>query len=116
MITHLLQPLPALYSDNPISLFSSVTTMDVYTFDKSVMERYDDCCMALKFSDSPLSAAKIHSAWQYYLSLLLEPAGWQSLWRLTRPFCEELQIRYPTVVYGTVEQIDFKECKAQFKV
>lgn len=115
MITHLLQPLPALYSDNPISLFSSVT-MDVYTFDKSVMERYDDCCMALKFSDSPLSAAKIHSAWQYYLSLLLEPAGWQSLWRLTRPFCEELQIRYPTVVYGTVEQIDFKECKAQFKV
>lgn len=38
------------------------------------------------------------------------------MWRLTRPFCEELQIRYPTVVYGIVEQIDFKECKAQFKV
>lgn len=40
----------------------------------------------------------------------------QALWRLTRPFCEELQIRYPTVVYGTIEQIDFKECKAEFKV
>lgn len=90
--------------------------MDVFTFDKSVMERYEDCCMALKFSDSVVSASKIHAAWQYYLSLLLEPAGWQSLWRLTRPFCEELGIRYPTIVYGTVEQIDFKECKAQFKV
>lgn len=90
--------------------------MDVFTFDKSVMERYEDCCMALKFSDSVVSASKIHSAWQYYFSLVLEPAGWQSLWRLTRPFCEELGIRYPTIVYGTVEQIDFKECKAQFKV
>lgn len=90
--------------------------MEVFSFDKSVMERYEDCCMALKFSDNILSASKIHSAWEYYLSVLLEPAGWQALWRLTRVFCEELQIRYPTVVYGTVEQIDFKECKAQFKV
>lgn len=90
--------------------------MEVYTFDKSVMERYEDCCMALRFSDSILSAAKIHSSWQYYLSILLEPAGWQSLWRLTRPFCEELNIRFPTVVYGTVEQIDFTEARAQFKV
>lgn len=90
--------------------------MEVFRFDKSVMERYEDWCMALKFSDSIVSAAKIHSAWQYYLSLILEPAGWQALWSLSRPFCEELQIRYPTVVFGTVDQIDFTECKAQFRI
>lgn len=109
--------------------------MEVFKFNKTVLQRYDDCCLALKFTDDIISSSKIHIAWQYYLEILLEPAGWQALWKvcvcviqkelvlkheislqLSRVFCEELQIRYPTVVFGTVHQVCFQECKAEFKV
>lgn len=40
--------------------------------------------------------------------------GWQALWKIPRVICEEMSLRFPTVVFGTVEQVLFKEMKAIF--
>lgn len=42
--------------------------------------------------------------------------GWQALWRISRVICENLNLKYPTIVYGTVEQVFFNEMKAIFIV
>lgn len=42
--------------------------------------------------------------------------GWQALWKISRAICEELNIKYPTVVFGTVTNVLFKELKAEFEV
>lgn len=38
------------------------------------------------------------------------------MWKTPRVLCEEYSIRYPTVVYGTVQQVLFKELKAIFSI
>lgn len=42
--------------------------------------------------------------------------GWQALWNISRALCEELSIKYPTVVAGTVTNVHFKDLKAEFMV
>lgn len=49
--------------------------------------------------------------WWFCFSL-----GWQALWKIPRLLCEQMNIRYPTVVFGYVEQVFFKELKAQFDI
>lgn len=88
----------------------------MYTFNKSVKQRYDYACLALKFEDGIVSATEMHASWRYYLSALVEPGGWQAIWRLSRVLCEELQVRYPTIVFGTVDHVHFAEGTAQFTV
>jgi len=38
------------------------------------------------------------------------------MWKIPRVICEELKIKYPTIVFGTVEHVMFKELKAIFTV
>lgn len=42
--------------------------------------------------------------------------GWQALWKIPRAVCEELRIKYPTIVGGTVANVYFKELRAEFVV
>lgn len=42
--------------------------------------------------------------------------GWQALWKISRVTCEDLGVKYPTVVFGTVTNVFFKELKAEFEV
>lgn len=42
--------------------------------------------------------------------------GWQALWKIPRLLCEQMRVRYPTVVLGYVEQVFFKELKAEFEI
>lgn len=44
------------------------------------------------------------------------PTGWQAIWKISRVICEELKIKYPTTVYGTVTNVLFKELKAIFSI
>lgn len=43
-------------------------------------------------------------------------SGWQALWKIPRIICEEMKIRYPTVVFGMVESVIFNDLKAIFCV
>lgn len=38
------------------------------------------------------------------------------MWQIPRVICEEFKINYPTVVYGNVECVVYKELRAIFKV
>lgn len=38
------------------------------------------------------------------------------MWQIPRVICEEFKINYPTVVYGIVEMVMFKELRAIFRV
>lgn len=38
------------------------------------------------------------------------------MWKIPRPLCEEFKIKYPTVVHGIVEQVQFTELTAKFKI
>lgn len=42
--------------------------------------------------------------------------GWQALWKISRAVCESLSIKYPTIVLGVVNNVLFKELKAEFMV
>lgn len=42
--------------------------------------------------------------------------GWQALWKISRAVCESLDIKYPTIVLGVVNNVLFKELKAEFMV
>lgn len=43
-------------------------------------------------------------------------AGWQAMWKIPRVICEDLKLRYPTIVFGYVDQVIFDELKAVFVV
>lgn len=42
--------------------------------------------------------------------------GWQALWKVPRIICEDMKIRYPTIVFGIVENVIFSDLKATFYV
>lgn len=46
----------------------------------------------------------------------MNPTGWQAVWKISRVICEELKIKYPTTVYGTVTNVLFKDLKAIFAI
>ncbi|XP_067621875.1 protein nessun dorma [Eurosta solidaginis] len=90
--------------------------MDVFEFDKCLLDRLEESMNVLSWKDEIIPASQVRSEWSYYIELQIEPAGWQALWRIPRVICEELHVRYPTVVFGYVEQVLFKELKAIFIV
>ncbi|XP_011200342.2 protein nessun dorma [Bactrocera dorsalis] len=88
--------------------------MEVYEFDKCLLDRLEESMGVLSWKDEVIPASQVRSEWSYYIELQIEPAGWQALWKIPRVICEELCIRYPTVVFGYVEQVIFKDLKAIF--
>ncbi|XP_054744668.1 protein nessun dorma [Anastrepha obliqua] len=88
--------------------------MEVYEFDKCLLHRLEESMNVLSWKDKGFPASQVRSEWSYYIELQIEPAGWQALWKMPRVICEESYIRYPTVVFGYVEQVLFKDLKAIF--
>ncbi|XP_017476218.1 PREDICTED: SHC SH2 domain-binding protein 1 homolog B [Rhagoletis zephyria] len=86
--------------------------MEVYEFDKCLLDRLEESMSVLSWKDEVIPATQVRSEWSYYIELQIEPAGWQAIWKIPRVICEELHIRYPTVVFGCVEQVLFKDLKA----
>jgi hypothetical protein len=72
-------------------------SVEVITFKKSFQERlceYND----IIGGRGPPSVFDIHNEWYYYIENLLEPAGWQAVWKISRQKCQEFNIQFPTVV------------------
>lgn len=42
--------------------------------------------------------------------------GWNAIWRINRATCESFDIKYPTVVFGMVNNVDFDEMQAEFSL
>ncbi|KAH8353680.1 hypothetical protein KR084_012659 [Drosophila pseudotakahashii] len=90
--------------------------MEVFTFEKSYLDRMKEAEEVLSWEGAVMPACKVRSEWRSYVELKIEPAGWQAIWKIPRVICEDLKIRYPTIVYGYVEQVIFQELKAVFVV
>ncbi|EDV99074.1 protein nessun dorma [Drosophila grimshawi] len=90
--------------------------MDVYTFEKSFLERLKEAEAVLSWDGAAMPASQVCSEWKAYVELQIEPAGWQAMWKIPRVICEDLKLRYPTIVFGTVDQVMFDELKAVFTV
>ncbi|KAH8282899.1 hypothetical protein KR054_010693 [Drosophila jambulina] len=90
--------------------------MEVYTFEKSYLERLKEAEAVLSWEGAVIPASQVRSEWKSYVELKIEPAGWQAIWKIPRVICEDLKLRYPTIVYGYVEQVIFDELKAVFVV
>ncbi|XP_017056692.2 protein nessun dorma [Drosophila ficusphila] len=90
--------------------------MEVFTFEKSFLERLKEAEDVLSWEGAVMPASQVRSEWKSYVELKIEPAGWQAIWKIPRVICEDLKLRYPTIVYGYVEQVIFEELKAVFVV
>ncbi|KAH8410116.1 hypothetical protein KR009_006295 [Drosophila setifemur] len=90
--------------------------MEVFTFEKSYLERLNEAEAVLSWVGAVIPASQVRSEWKSYVELKIEPAGWQAIWKIPRVICEDLKLRYPTIVYGYVEMVIFDELKAVFVV
>ncbi|CAL7944028.1 unnamed protein product [Xylocopa violacea] len=90
--------------------------MEIYTFDKSLQERLVELTEILSSRGEIVPASQIQAEWSYHIELVLEPVGWQALWRIPRLVCEDFQIHYPTIVVVEVEQVDFSDLSALVKI
>lgn len=90
--------------------------MDVYSFEKSFLERLKEAEAVLSWDGASMPASQVRSEWKSYIELQIEPTGWQAMWKIPRVICEDLKLRYPTIVFGYVDQVIFDELKAVFVV
>ncbi|CAK9814951.1 Protein nessun dorma [Anthophora plagiata] len=90
--------------------------MEIYTFDKSLQERLVELTEILSSRGEIVPASQIHAEWSYHVELVLEPVGWQALWKIPRLVCEDFRIHYPTIVIVEIEQVDFSDLSALVKI
>ncbi|XP_076648265.1 SHC binding and spindle associated nessun dorma [Halictus rubicundus] len=90
--------------------------MEIYTFDKSLQERLVELTEILSSRDEKVPASQIKAEWSYHIELVIEPVGWQALWKIPRLVCEDFQVHYPTIVVVEVEQVDFTDLSALVKI
>uniref|UniRef100_A0A182RC82 Beta_helix domain-containing protein n=1 Tax=Anopheles funestus TaxID=62324 RepID=A0A182RC82_ANOFN len=88
--------------------------MEVYEFKKNFLTRLLETTNVLNGGGTNIPASAIRSEWTHFVEVAVEPTGWQALWKASRPVCEQLSMKYPLVVLGTVDQVLFDELKASF--
>lgn len=49
--------------------------MDVYEFEKSLLERMEESCNVLQCKGSPVPASDVREEWACHVELKIEPAG-----------------------------------------
>ncbi|KDR10984.1 protein nessun dorma isoform X2 [Zootermopsis nevadensis] len=84
---------------------------DIITFEKSFQQRLSEY-MDILGARGHLPSSGIQNEWYYYIESLLEPAGWQAIWKISRRKCEEFEIQFPTLVVVMVRDVIFQELEA----
>jgi hypothetical protein len=79
------------------SVCFSDMSLDIITFGKTFQQRLAEYTDILH-GRGPLPASGIQNEWYYYIENLLEPTGWQAVWKISRQKCEEFKIQFPTLV------------------
>ncbi|XP_028165572.1 protein nessun dorma isoform X3 [Ostrinia furnacalis] len=54
--------------------------------------------------------------WSLQAELLVEPVGWDALWKLSKEFCKRFDVRFPCIAYVTVTSVDFEVLSACVEV
>ncbi|CAG9791313.1 unnamed protein product [Diatraea saccharalis] len=50
--------------------------------------------------------------WSLQAELLVEPVGWDALWKLSKKFCRKFEARFPCIAYVSVTSVDFETLTA----
>jgi hypothetical protein len=72
-------------------------SLDIIKFEKSFQQRLSEY-MDILGGRGHLLVSGIQNEWYYYIENVLEPAGWQAIWKVSRKSCEEFKIQFPTLV------------------
>ncbi|XP_022911679.2 protein nessun dorma [Onthophagus taurus] len=87
---------------------------DVIVYDKSLHQRLQEYLDI--FSSCNLPVAQIQKVWSTYLELMLDPNGWQAIWKICRTTCESLKISFPTLVLVYVKDVDVETHSAYIEI
>uniref|UniRef100_A0A2A4JW47 Uncharacterized protein n=1 Tax=Heliothis virescens TaxID=7102 RepID=A0A2A4JW47_HELVI len=79
----------------------------VYTFSRSDNEIMQEL---LRVFSSGRGTAR--EQWSMQAELLVEPVGWDALWKLSKDFCKKFEVRFPCIAYITVTSVDFENLSA----
>lgn len=79
----------------------------VYTFSRSDAEIQQEL---LRVFSSGRGTAR--EQWTMQAELLVEPVGWDALWKLSKEFCKKFDVRYPCIAYIAVTSVDFENLSA----
>uniref|UniRef100_A0A0C9QWR0 Shcbp1-b_0 protein n=1 Tax=Fopius arisanus TaxID=64838 RepID=A0A0C9QWR0_9HYME len=90
--------------------------MEIYTFDKSLQERLVELEEILSGRGTVVPASRIRHEWTFHVELVIEPVGWQALWKIPRLTCQEFEIHYPTIVLVQVENVECSDLSALVKI
>lgn len=91
--------------------------LDIYTFnDKTLAERLDEYMNILSIRGKIIPAKHIQAEWSSEVELVIEPANWQALWKLSRYTCGEKNISYPTIVLVEVLEVKYSTLHAEVKI
>lgn len=83
----------------------------VYTFNRSDNEILQEL---LRVFSSGRGTAR--EQWSLEAEVLVEPVGWDALWKLSKEFCKKFEVRFPCIACVTVTSIDFEELSANVDV
>ncbi|XP_011685098.1 PREDICTED: SHC SH2 domain-binding protein 1 [Wasmannia auropunctata] len=90
---------------------------NVYSFhDKTLAERLEEYTNILSAQGKIVPASSIRAEWVCDVEVVIEPVGWQALWKIPRGTCENYGIRYPTIVLVEVLGMDFPVLNALVKI
>ncbi|CAK1590130.1 unnamed protein product [Parnassius mnemosyne] len=79
----------------------------VYSFNRSDSEIRQEL---LRVFSSGRGTAR--EQWSMQAELLVEPVGWDALWKLSKDYCKKFEVRFPCVAYVTVTSVDYEELAA----
>ncbi|XP_072758360.1 protein nessun dorma [Anoplolepis gracilipes] len=89
--------------------------MDIYIFDKNYEERlYEYKCILSE--PRRVNLPNIRAEWAYELETVMEEAGWEALWKISRSTCEAFNLPYPVIVLVKVLGMDFPKLNAVVKI
>ncbi|CAH2093683.1 unnamed protein product [Euphydryas editha] len=83
----------------------------VYTFNRSDNEILQEL---LRVFSSGRGTAR--EQWSLQAEVLVEPVGWDALWKLSKEFCKKFEVRFPCIACVTVTSVDFEELSANVDV
>lgn len=59
---------------------------------------------------------QVTSAWALYLESIVDPFGWQAIWKIPFNLCKEFRITYPTLALVYVDSVHFETLTAIVKI
>ncbi|XP_049813243.1 protein nessun dorma-like isoform X1 [Schistocerca nitens] len=89
---------------------------DIIRFEKTAEDRRLEYINILCNDPGPISSSQIEHEWHYYIEAVLEPTGWQAVWKLSLRECDDLHVPFPMAAFVVVENVEFESLSATVNV